>query len=163
MGCDIHAYIQVKDREKAFWRAVKVYTADSDGCINLATIPYTRDYELFGWLTGGCVRADVDTAMDSPRGIPDELAEPIQKELDWWGNDAHSISYATVQELEFAWQKLPKKVKEYNFETDEYEKVKNQLRIRVSDFIRDCRTIAGMDYGFWGDDSQIMVVFWFDN
>ena len=39
------------------------------------------------------------TAIDEPRGIPEDASEYIAKEHERWESDAHSASYFTVEEL----------------------------------------------------------------
>jgi hypothetical protein len=82
MGCDIHAYAEV--RTPHGWGASDLDVFDG------------RNYGIFGFF------ADVRNYSHSPviaepRGLPDDVSSAIRKEGDW--TDAHSHSWLTLAEL----------------------------------------------------------------
>ena len=64
-----------------------------------------RDYELFNALCG--VRGNGDHCISEPKGLPDDVSEPVKWISDQWGDDAHSHNYNTLRELEdYDWKQV---------------------------------------------------------
>ena len=88
MGCDIHMYIEKKDKEKGQWEAVD-YSDDID---------VGRDYDLFCFLAG--VRCGEEPQHFERKGLPDDLSPEVREECEGWGSDGHSHSWLTLEELQ---------------------------------------------------------------
>lgn len=164
MGCDMHAYIETKRKNNdGNWQVLPLLAIKySDRFPSILDFYSGRDYELFGWLTGGIVRCDTDTALDAPRGIPQDVDYEIEKEYNNWNGDAHSASYFTLKELKEAYSEIPKKV--YEFDTwgeSTTKKVKNEFRKRVKYFLNTIEVLV--ETIGWFDDDEIRIVFWFDS
>lgn len=86
MGCDIHAYGEVKIKGK--W-------------IGLGQVGIKRDYRLFTRMAN--VRNYYDeeiTPIAEPRGFPPErVSDLVLLEWELWEADGHSISYLTHREV----------------------------------------------------------------
>ena len=86
MGADIHPFLEVK----------------IGGTWHLLGVPMcSRDYFLFGVLS--CVRCDEDHAgiCDMPDDIADdEASEIVIKEYRDWGQDAHSLTIVTCEDID---------------------------------------------------------------
>ena len=82
MGCDIHAFFEVKLKSK--WHC---YTQP-----NIA-----RDYRLFGKMAG--VRGDGRAAIAPGRGLPADISAVVQFEANHWEGDGHSHSWLTSPEI----------------------------------------------------------------
>lgn len=164
MGCDMHAYIETKRKNNdGNWQVLPLLAIKySDRFPSILDFYSGRDYELFGWLTGGIVRCDTDTALDAPRGIPQNVDYEIEKEYNSWNGDAHSASYFTLEELKEAYSEIPKKVYEFDaWGESTTKKVKNEFRKRVKCFLNTIEVLV--ETIGWFDDDEIRIVFWFDS
>lgn len=83
MGCDIHAFIEIKKEGR--WRFTKELDID-------------RSYWLFGNLAG--VRDESQKPIASPRGLPDDCSQAIRDLSEQWGDDGHSHSFVAWSEIE---------------------------------------------------------------
>lgn len=122
MGSDIHAFVEVrkfpygdKEREKGVWISADKWTVNPDHIFDPINYPkrfhvdskdaiYSkRDYNLFNILAD--VRPDGKVEpISSPKGLPMDLSEEVQLEADYWGEDAHSHSYLSLEEfLQYNW------------------------------------------------------------
>jgi hypothetical protein len=87
MGCDIHLFVERKNNGQ--WHGEEM------DC--------WRNYDLFSVLAG--VRNYGDNEyIDVPRGLPDDISPEAAEAASRWGDDGHSHSYFTLDELR-AWQK----------------------------------------------------------
>lgn len=102
MGCDIHMCVEYRPNSEEKWRSGDYFHS------NDPTKPLTgrrrvdlyndRDYELFAVLAG--VRGyREEGCIDDPRGLPDDVTDYVRESYEYWGNDAHSASFFTLQEL----------------------------------------------------------------
>ncbi|MGW2666244.1 hypothetical protein ACWCW7_35275, partial [Nocardia tengchongensis] len=57
-----------------------------------------RSYGVFGWLGGVRNYSEVPPIAPS-RGLPDDVSREVRAEWESWGYDAHSTSWASVEEL----------------------------------------------------------------
>jgi hypothetical protein len=98
MGCDIHAFVEQKDKD-GYWE----FAGELD---------IRRNYTLFaalanvrnGWGFAGCDLGDPITPIAKPRGLPKDVTAPMQAESDSWYGDGHSHSYVSFREiLEYPW------------------------------------------------------------
>lgn len=82
MGCDIHAFVEVRLNGK--WESY------SDLYIG-------RDYQLFARMAG--VRNyDGTTPVSEPRGLPSDLSSVVDAAAKLWMNDGHSFSWLSAEE-----------------------------------------------------------------
>lgn len=83
MGCDIHGYLEAKENNS--WGVVE-------------EIPHYRVYDMFGLLAGvrnyTCL-----PPISNPRGLPEDISNEVKKELEYWGLDAHSISWLSYEDF----------------------------------------------------------------
>lgn len=126
MGCDIHAYVEVKvDGE---W-------------LQYSALCMARHYALFGRIAG--VRDKDQTPIVKPRGLPKDLSKLVQLAADDWNGDAHTHGWLTDEEaeqinFEYGNEYLHPPVFGYLFGND--------LRTRDIPGIEDCRVV------FWFDN-----------
>lgn len=160
MGCDIHSFVETKNKD-GYWEMVQTFSHHNyDPQVMSPTEPYEgRDYQLFGWLTGGTVRCiSPSGGLEAPRGLPDDMSSGIRSTYDNMSDWCHSVSYATLEELREAIRKTPKKV----YDSWENKKVENEVRASAKRFANGV-DFLGHTCGFYGDDCDIRVVFWFDS
>ena len=109
MGCDIHAYCEVKRKGKwvlmgDIFPYVYYDPSHPEDDYNTATsdcVFVGRNYELFGILAG--VRGSGD-AFIPPRGVPNNASKEFKKIVDGWGSDGHTHHWYTLKELlEYDW------------------------------------------------------------
>lgn len=147
MGCDIHARVEVYNRETQKWEKIYMYIPDKYTPGRLREVePYNgRDYTMFGVLAG--VRYMVEP-IAQPRGIPQNASYGVR--VDWESDSewCHTPSWLTLAELQLA----VKDKKRYD--KDERQSLKSL--INGIDFMVD----ASWRYA---EDSEVRLVFWFDN
>lgn len=86
MGCDIHTYCERKNA-KGEWEYVAGVT------------PFDwRSYGVFGWLAGVRNYSAI-TPISDQRGMPEDVSEDVLGEYERWGDDAHSASWLSLNEL----------------------------------------------------------------
>lgn len=95
MGADIHFVVERKAYIGQSQRWIGVYT-EGEPLVNppdvLVRCGY-RNYEAFGRLAG--VRRD----GPEPKGLPPDISEMAQIEIDRWGVDGHSHSWHTLADF----------------------------------------------------------------
>ena len=142
MGCDIHAFVEIKvDGEWLLYSQPQI----------------ERDYHLFAYMAGVRTRLIGVKPIVEPRGFPETASKVVRLARDYWAGDGHTHSWLTPEELGkvFAYQKsiLPEGFEqEYRL----YEQwgylfgisiwYFNKYRDNYPDFIQDVR-----------------LIFWFDN
>ncbi len=128
MGCDIHAWAEVYQRNyenKFEWNAVgKIwpYPYHSNNVLNTfhyfkddedesdeetwesnklwSEHPYMgRNYMLFSLLANVRNNGTI-VPLDSPRGVPDNASAYYKHQVESWNDDGHSHSYFNLEELE---------------------------------------------------------------
>lgn len=127
MGCDIHAYLQITP--------LNTSTSVGLGEANLG-----RNYELFGLMAG--VRCHDYTPEADVRGLPDPIALDIKEEFDSRGEDAHTPSWLTTQELIRVCRKL--------------EKIQGRRHQKL-------RSLCGFMVDLERRELHPQLVFWFDS
>lgn len=88
MGCDISMFLEYSEN-KEFWNTF----ADS--------IHLGRNYRMFGYLTNGSVRYDLDLPLNvgiDTRGTPSNLSYTVSEELEKWKNEVHNVSWLNYKE-----------------------------------------------------------------
>lgn len=147
MGCDLHSHVEFYDRDKQRWEKIYMYVPDRWNSGRLREIePYNgRCYIMFGVLAG--VRYMVEPIVQ-PRGIPNNISDGVlvdwENESEW----SHTPSWLTLAELRLA----TKDKERYNKE----ERRSLKPLINGIDFMVD----ASRRYI---EDSEVRLVFWFDN
>jgi hypothetical protein len=86
MGIDI--YTKVEKRVSGQWIPVH------------CELPEPRNYALFAILAGVGPRGKDFASISPPRGLPQDVSKEIREYVTDWGNEACSISYLTLAELE---------------------------------------------------------------
>lgn len=149
MGCDIHFVIEQKYNDK--WIGVQKDWSELEpfDYNNLTKIQKlrSRNYNFFGLL------ADVRTSCQSsedPRGLPEDISELAQAEVEDWGVDGHSRSWHSLEEF------VKKFLLANADDTGKAELMKRKLQGEnpVYDFFPDLDPDRWCDY---------RVVFWFNN
>ena len=120
MGCDIHCYVEIKHKGKThnYWRKVgdifpyEYYDKNSfpDKYNNEFNDEpeIGRNYDLFSIFAG--VRngtwGERVIPISEPRGLPKDVSDEIKEKSDKMGEDGHSHSYLTLEEIEnYDWEK----------------------------------------------------------
>ena len=86
MGCDIHTYAEKKSKDGK-WELIPTVELFSE-----------RNYFLFELLAG--VRSYVGLKpIASPRGIPKDVSESTRESCNEWGEDGHTPSWLSLEEL----------------------------------------------------------------
>lgn len=104
MGCDIHWYSEHLEGNSWVCDQASSFDEKETGCDyspppDMDEFPNSyRDYLFFGLLSNG-VRTSWEYSFD-PKGEPYDCSEQVQRLLHYWGEDGHSHSYLTCQELE---------------------------------------------------------------
>jgi len=99
MGCDIHIYKEKKIKNK--WKSIDTWVTDDYG---YTSVPYEkscykgRNYNFFGLLCDG-VRTSHTFSLKE-RGLPNQVSKEVFDRFKYWGSDAHSTSFLTVEELQ---------------------------------------------------------------
>lgn len=122
MGCDIHAFVEVKrypyqdtNRRNGVWVSADKWTVNEDHILYPEdyekrfhvdyddSIYKGRNYDLFAILAG--VRNNRGLKPISlPKGLPEDVCKDIKDESDIFASDGHSHSYLTLKEiLQYKW------------------------------------------------------------
>lgn len=89
MGCDIHTLIERRLKPDDLWHVASDVSLPSlDG----------RNYNLFAMLADVRNKNGIQPIHD-PRGVPEDIDPEHGDEIEDWGIDGHSHSWATVTEL----------------------------------------------------------------
>lgn len=175
MGCDIHLYVEVRDRETYKWEPIAVQNPYQE-YVDLKTgekhhpdiYPYHgRDYELFGILAG--VRCDIyDRMTDFNRGLPVDASDYVRKE---WGHGKdyfHSATWYTLSELR-AYGANKKNFHSVNYknldfadELDEIKKDDKSMRRRFNSFVDEIDNFAELFFPGVPEEN-VRAVMWFDS
>ena len=96
MGCDIHAFFEVKIKGEWY-------------CYDQPDIG--RDYALFELMAG--VRGDPYKAITPPKGLPKDMSVVVKMEAMRWVEDSHSASWLSRAELKELQKRLQETVPEW--------------------------------------------------
>lgn len=157
MGCDIHAYLEVKD-EEGKW------------CCEGEVLETTRSYGLFGFLANVRNYSHVPV-IAQPRGLPEDIAYRTADAYEQWDNDAHTPSWLSVKELldydydQVFWDRRVVKQTGPNSWSgaalaEEGEGEHPTLRAFLGDWWFEMVSNWG---AYHADPSCVRIVFWFDN
>lgn len=105
MGCDIHAYVEVRNGD--VWKSADVWTEEDGWFSANPTVYNDRNYSLFAILAGvrngvgfaGCKTGEGFNPISIPRGLPVDVSFEVKRCSDLWGSDGHSHSWLTIAEL----------------------------------------------------------------
>lgn len=148
MGCDIHVYLEKKADEKYnIWKQVKLYRVSPYSHELEVADPYVgRNYDLFSILAG--VRGWLKP-LETPRGLPHDLSDGVEKEKAWWGEDSHTHTWYDLHEL-YLYRQIYRDNEEFQCFVDFVDDIECYLRLAEKHYF-DLRP------------GQYRVVMWFDN
>lgn len=121
MGCDIHFYVEKKNKETGAWESPETWVKKYEDCGPMVDKSYYdgRDYNLFamlanvrnGYSFAGCDTGDgfVPITGKDPRGLPDDVSPEVAAQAEEWDCDGHSHQYLTVHDiLNYNWAQTTK-------------------------------------------------------
>ncbi len=150
MGCDIHAYAEVK----------------IDGKWNFADhIPFCRSYGLFGFL-GGARNYSEAEPIAAGRGTPIDISEEVEYNRARWDDDGHSFSWVSLEELlNFDYSKKFYDMRVFR-DGDGAARARTLDEAELTDyktflpgiFFEELERLRGL-----GRPADVRIIFWFDN
>lgn len=157
MGCDIHLWIEGKDKKGNWFVANPRFVDYSNPTRVRDAEEYDvgRNYTLFSALAN--IRNDNKIPfIQESRGLPHDVTEDVRYEADNWDLDGHSFGWVSVQEMQ-------KYFYEYKYSNDETLKYAGEV---VSQLYFECfslsQSIRDDNYNNL-DIEDMRLVFWFDN
>lgn len=148
MGCDIHSYVEYRNREMD-WVPIQMQvnyrTWDGKDEYRGVYPVDIRNYQLFGILAG--VRFCPADPIADPRGIPSDVSEYVREKYDEY-DDYHTPSWYSLYELKLAVR-----------DKDRYDEEEREL---IQDVINSIEFMTNAAWAF-AEDIDIRIVFWFDN
>ena len=175
MGCDIHSFAEIRNKQTGKWEKVENYFSLDDFDKKYykkdkGDNPFGwRNYSMFAFLAD--VRNyDHCKPLSEPRGLPDDVSNEIKDECDRWGCDAHSMSFLIVKELldfdyeqKFWKRRVTKKVSPILFNgaalAEEGEGTILTYRENLGEwFFKHLNELKEL-----GEPDDVRIVFWFDN
>jgi len=159
MGCDIHMYVEKKDKN-GIWDLCHgenySYLEPFNGyCYG------GRNYTLFGALAE--VRRKVPDAL-KPKGFPEDASEDVLKEFKSWEGDAHTPSYLTLKDALPIFNKYGSPHEQVHSLFEDYlNPTKEELELFYIQYG------YSFTYGLWFGDvnekeiEDYRIVLWFDN
>jgi hypothetical protein len=161
MGCDIHGFIEVKQKDR--WVCKKKHN-----------LKLHRDYYLFTLLADVRNYSKIEyeqklyprkCLFDEFRGLPSDVSNFVEKESNNWGCDGHSHSFITLEEFEkidydepiFPIDGSPAKLIMDNF---------NNVKVTLREIIKsNCDYFEIIDElkSLKKKPDEVRLVFWFDN
>ena len=167
MGCDIHMHVEFKSpkwTDDTRWKCGDYFTitdpTDPNCEPEYVGLYEHRNYDLFAVLAG--VRSYGDfQCISSPKGLPDDVTEYVEKAHEEWGCDAHSTSYLTMREIvEFHEAEKPTNM----FGHYILEELINRLIRRADElYILYDFEVKDPTPSALRKMEDIRIVFWFDN
>jgi len=137
MGCDIHLYVEYseyKNRPNDYWSF---------------QFPVERRYYLFGLMAG--VRGE--NKLYNTKGIPKDISFITENDYKEWGEDAHSVSWLSVDEYEKCIKTFIKDINKENKGNELNLETSSVLEFVLLNLLKD------MVKRF----VNVRIVFWFDN
>lgn len=86
MGCDIHIHAERREDDHWAYAPMKGKPLGS------------RSYGVFGFLANARNYSAI-RPIAMPRGFPEDASGTTRSAYDWWGCDAHTPSWLTIEEL----------------------------------------------------------------
>jgi hypothetical protein len=153
MGCDIHAFAERKNSENK-WVLV------------MGGVFSNRNYGVFGFLAN-TRNYSVVTPISLPKGLPDDISNPVQAVRNIWAGDGHSDSWLSIEELisfdydqEFEDRRVTKQIapnyRDGGYTCEEETGIKTTFRNFLgSDFFQELDSLK--------ECGAQRIIFWFDN
>ncbi len=158
MGCDIHAYKEIKVKGK--WHFA-------------GPAPISRRYGVFGVMAGGAARGEDDGLGFAPKGMPKDASAALKACRKDYGEDGHTDSYLTSDELvklraKFdEWAKKPAEpgMEKFKEKEDWYLKEFGDIDryTPLMDFMKERESYKDDEYKPCAWIEDVRLVFWFDN
>lgn len=168
MGCDIHMHVEFKSPkwtdDNKDWKCGDYFTitdpTDPNCEPEYVGLYEHRNYDLFAVLAGVRAYGDFE-CISSPKGLPDDVTEYVEKAYEEWGWDAHSTSYLTMREI----VEFHNNVKPMNgFGGDILEPLIERLVRRADElYILYDFEVKDPTPSALRKMEDIRIVFWFDN
>jgi hypothetical protein len=154
MGCDIHAYAEVR-RDGRWECAQEVFDC--------------RDYGLFGWLANVRNYSAVPP-LAAPRGLPNDASTDVRKEAEGWDGDGHTHSWLSAAELlafdydaTFENRRVTRVLESGVRHGGCTADVGEGTVVSYREFFGKCLTDTLDVLRRLGEPDAVRVVFWFDN
>lgn len=154
MGCDIHAFLEVKLYDK--WTFVE-------------EVLDCRNYGLFGFLAGVRNYSHVPQIGATP-GIPDDISIPLQDDIYENVGDCHSPHYIDVEKLlnfdysqTFEDRRIGKQITPNFWSGSEDSGLGNGEIISYKEFLGEWYFDELDDIRKNSEGAEARIVFWFDN
>lgn len=104
MGCDIHCFVEKKNRKSGKWEKISGFE-NAEGEKPCESPFENRDYSEFAILAN--VRNGWGISPDRsrikpiamPKGVPEDVSPKVKEKIDDWADDGHSHSYLTAKEI----------------------------------------------------------------
>lgn len=184
MGCDIHMFAEVRNKETKKWEFTGPIFKHRNyqGVETISREPYSgRNYSLFAVLAN--VRNDDGIIpISDPKGLPDQMSDFVRYKAQLWEADGHSHSFFLLKELiDFSWnqefnesgmvsQKQKEAYEKDGKRPESWCKWTNQkdyvqmswpsnIKFYCEDFVEN--TIPQLQA--LGDPEDVRIIFWFDN
>jgi hypothetical protein len=155
MGCDIHAYTEIKDKTNQNWFLAATYYQKPNENKQYQEMYLGRDYLMFAQLAN--VRNyDDQPVISMPRDLPRDCSDEVRQLSNNWGIDGHSHSYLTLGELKDWIAQHP--TVQYE---DDHNPEPNPIN-RIIKHINQTCALFEMD-NKCTNINDIRIVFWFDN
>ena len=168
MGADLHMYIEYAEKKKyngkKYWQTFggEIYPG--------------RNYELYGYLTNGQVRYDVDFRNGiSPKDLPDNLSYEVEYDSRLWITDEGKGDHEITLEKAIQYPPIyndengvPKSINHPDWHSHSWLTLKEYKRI-LKKAKED--TVIGIEYkvilnvmkSFRKEGFDVRLIFWFDN
>ena len=170
MGCDIHSYAEVRNKETGKWEQVFDFTTLDDfdkeylKC-EKGDHPFDwRGYGMYGFLAGVRNYSYIDPIVE-PRGIPPDVSDTVRQECLYWYDDLHTPSHIYLRELaefDYAQEFWNRRVTKGSNGATLDEEGEGEV-LSIDDFLPEMFFQHIEDLKTLGDLDDVRVVFWFDN
>ena len=112
-----------------------------------------RNRVLFATLVGGLKTIRIEQPITAPRGLPNDVSQPVREHIDQWGPEAWDVSWVSYDEFAAAVQRLHSYAARMHKEREHQTFLANHLGIApqaILDFLK-----VYEDHGY-----ATRVVFW---
>ena len=110
MGCDIHCFVEKKNRKTDKWEKISGFKNawDEENCESPFENRNYREFALLADVRNGCgwgycpsdnTESDAIRPIALPKGIPEDVSPEVKKKIDACAEDGHSHSYLTAKEI----------------------------------------------------------------
>lgn len=168
MGCDISAYLEVRDKDGRWSLVRDVSPEEDEDWVRDEVFPFYRNYGVFGFL------ADVRNysrcpVIAPPRGVPDDMS-PELRELHWEGSCGHGYSWLTIAELlaydydqTFEDRRTVKFTPPGTYDNAALADEGEGERVTMREFIGEWFLDRVQELTKFGDPADVRLVYWFDS